>query len=321
MKIILPGGSGQIGKLLARHFHARGDEVVVLGRNPQAPPEPWRTVVWDGAQAGDWADELEGADALINLAGRSVNCRYSAANRAAIMNSRLDSTRAVGAALAACAAPPPVWLQSSTATIYAHRFDAANDEAGGLVGGADAGAPDAWRFSTEVAKAWEAAAEEAALGGTRLVLMRSAMVMSPDRGGVFDTLLGLARRGLGGRAGDGRQFVSWIHETDFLRAIDLLLDRAELCGAVNIASPNPLPNEAFMRALRAAWGIRFGLPAPRPLLEIGALLMRTETELVLKSRRVVPARLLDAGMGFEFAEWAGAAEDLCERWRSRHGTE
>jgi uncharacterized protein len=264
---------------------------------------------------GAWAAELDGADVVINLAGRSVNCRYNAANRREIMGSRMDSTRAVGEAIARAAHPPQVWLQASTATIYAHRFDAPNDEATGIIGGNEPGAPDTWRFSIDVAAAWERACEQAPTPRTRKVLMRSAMVMSPDAGGIFDTLLGLVRRGLGGRAGDGRQYISWIHERDFVRVIEWLLEHEEVTGAVNLASPNPVPNAEFMRDLRRAAGIRIGLPATRWMLEMGAVLMRTETELILKSRRVVPGRLLAAGFEFDFPHWAAAAEDLCRRQR------
>jgi uncharacterized protein (TIGR01777 family) len=317
MKVIIPGGSGQVGTLLACHLTESGHEVVVLSRVPAAAP--WRVVGWDARTVGAWAAELEGADAVVNLAGRSVNCRYTAANRAAILNSRVDSTRAVGAAIAKSARPPRVWLQMSTATIYAHRFDAPNDEATGRLGGSEPDAPDTWRFSIDVATAWERACGEVQTPHTRKVLLRSAMVMSPDRGGVFDVLLGLVRRGLGGTAGDGRQYVSWVHDRDFVRAIDWLIARDDLSGPVNFAAPNPLPNAEFMRALRRAWGRRWGLPASRWMLAVGAWLMRTETELVLKSRRVVPGRLLASGFTFDFAEWSGAAVDLVRRWRKARG--
>lgn len=313
MKVVIPGGTGQVGTLLARAFVADGHEVVVLSRNPGEAP--WRIVRWDAETVGDWAAEVDGADAVINLAGRSVNCRYNAENRRRIKESRITSTRAVGQAIAGAARPPRLWLQASTATIYAHRYDAPNDEATGTLGGAEPAAPDAWRFSIDVARSWEQAAEEAVVPRTRKVLLRSAMTMSPDRGGVFDVLLGLVRWGLGGTSGDGRQYVSWIHDRDFLRAVYWLIDHAELAGAVNLASPNPVPNAEFMRTLRAAWGIRFGLPATRGMLEIGAFLMRTETELVLKSRRVVPGRLLPSGFVFQYPTWAEAASDLCLRWR------
>jgi uncharacterized protein (TIGR01777 family) len=287
--------------------------VVVLTRG--APVPLARTVTWDGATIGAWAAEFDNADVVINLAGRSVNCRYTAHNRRDIMNSRVDSTRVVGAAIAACARPPRVWLQASTATIYAHRYDAPNDEHTGIIGGNEPDAPSTWRFSIDVAQAWEQAATTSAVPGTRQVLLRSAMTMSPDRGGIFDVLLGLTRRGLAGTNGNGRQYLSWIHDVDFVRAIDWLIAR-DIHGAVNLASPHPLPNAEFMRALRAAWGSRIGLPATAWMLELGAIFMRTESELVLKSRRVVPTRLLESGFEFHYPHWPAAAADLCARWRT-----
>jgi uncharacterized protein len=313
MKTVIAGGSGHIGTLLARAFVADGHDVVVLSREPCQVP--WRVVAWDGMTLGSWTDELDGADVVINLAGRSVNCRYTAKNRLQILESRLKSTRVIGQAVARAARPPRVWLQASTATIYAHRYDAANDEATGILGGAEEDAPDAWRFSIEVAKAWEQAANEATVPGTRKVLLRSAMTMSPDAGGVFDALLGLVRRGLGGASGHGREYVSWIHYLDFINAIYWLIGHAELDGPINLASPNPVPNAEFMRTLRACWGARFGLPAPKWLLEFGAFFMRTETELILKSRRVIPGRLLESGFVFQYPTWPEAAADLCQRRR------
>jgi uncharacterized protein (TIGR01777 family) len=313
MKIIIPGGSGQIGTMLAQDFVANGNEVVVLSRKPGTAP--WRICPWDGETVGDWTSEIDGADAVINLAGRSVDCRYHAKNRRLIKDSRVNSTRAVGQAIARSVRPPRVWLQASTATIYAHRFDAPNDEATGLLGGSEENAPDTWRFSIEVAKAWEEAANEAIVPGTRKILLRSAMTMSPERGGVFDVLLRLVRWGLGGANGGGRQFVSWIHDRDFIRAVYFLIDHAELEGPVNLASPNPVPNADFMRTLRETWGIGFGLPAAKWMLEIGAFFLRTETELILKSRRVAPGRLLQSGFEFQFPTWTEAAADLCRRWQ------
>ena len=313
MKLVLAGGSGQIGAVIDRAFAAAGHELVVLSRRPEAVRTSGRPIAWDAVSLGPWTDELEGADALINLAGRSVDCRYSPANRRAILDSRVQSTCVLGAALARASQPPPVWLQAGTATIYAHRYDGANDERDGILGGDEPGAPSTWGFSIDVAKAWERELFEAETPRTRKVVLRSAMTMSPDRGGVFDTLLGLVRRGLGGTLGDGRQYVSWIHEYDFVRAISWLIDRPDIDGPVNLAAPEPLPNAAFMRLLREAAGRRFGLPAPRWALELGALFMRTETELVLKSRRVVPGRLLEVGFRFELPEWAAAAKDLCTR--------
>jgi hypothetical protein len=274
-------------------------------------------VAWDAQTLGSWVEELEGAAAVINLAGRSVNCRYHAENRRQVLDSRVHSTRVLGEAIGRAACPPPVWLQMSTATIYAHRFDAPNDEMTGIVGGLEADAPDTWRFSIDVATAWERALDEAVTPQTRKVKLRSAMVMSPDPGGVFATLLRLVRLRLGGAAGSGRQFISWIHDLDFVGSVRWLIEHDEIEGPVNLASPHPLPNAEFMRALRRAWGASFGLPASRWMLEVGAVFLRTETELILKSRRVIPGRLLESGFAFKFPEWQEAACDLCRRWRQK----
>ena len=315
-RIILAGGSGFLGQALAAHLERHAYEPVILTRAPGWNKGSVRQVPWDGRTLGAWAETLEDAWAVINLAGRSVNCRYTSENRRAIRESRVDSTRIIGEAIAQAVHPPPLWLQASTATIYAHRYDAPNDEATGLIGGNEPGIPDTWRFSVEVAKAWERTMDEAQTPRTRKVALRSAMVMGSERGGVFDTLLSLVRHGLGGQAGDGRQYVSWIREQDFLRAICWLLDGDTVRdGPVNLAAPTPLPNAAFMRALREAWGRSFGLPATEWILELGALFLQTETELILKSRRVTPGRLLDAGFSFDFPTWPEAAHGLCRRWR------
>ncbi len=309
MKIVLAGGTGQVGRILTRAFQKSGDEVVILSRGSRE-----NVVQWDGKTIGSWTDRLNGADVVINLAGRSVNCRYTPANRREIIESRVNSVHAIGKAIQQVQNPPRVWLQASTATIYSHRFDAPNDEATGIIGGSEANAPDTWRFSIDVATAWETAVTDVGtLPKTRVVLMRSAMTMSPDRGGVFAHLLGVVRFGLGGPTGSGKQFMSWIHEYDFVRAVRFLIENENLSGAVNVCSPNPLPNSDFMRELRRAWGMRFGLPARKWMLEIGTFLLRSESELVLKSRRVVPRRLLDAGFEFQYPNWREAARDLCHR--------
>ncbi len=316
MKIVIPGGSGQIGAVLSRGWRAQGHEVVVLARGGACLARDVRVVPWDGHTLGAWAREIDGAEVVVNLAGRSVNCRYNKNNLRAMMDSRVDSTRVVGEAIAAAARPPRVWLQSSTATIYAHRFDAANDEQTGLIGGGEPGAPPLWDKSIEIAKAWERTLSQAPTPHTRKVALRSAMTMSPDQAGIFDTLLGLVKKGLGGTCGNGRQFVSWIHEEDFVRALDFIIAHEDLAGAINLCAPNPLPNAEFMRALRKAWSMPIGLPAPAPLLAVGAVFLRTETELILKSRRVVPTRLLDAGYSFVYPEWSSAARELCTRSRA-----
>jgi uncharacterized protein len=312
--VVIPGGSGQIGRVLARHFHDRGRPVTVLSRHPQ--PTPWRTIAWDGCNLGEWVKEIDGAGIVINLAGRSVNCRYGAANRKEIMDSRVHATRAIGQAIAKAAHPPKLWMNASTATIYRHGLDRAMGESTGELGGTETDAPPTWRFSIDVATRWEAVFFQSPTPVTRKLALRTAIVMGPARGGTFNILVNLARAGLGGKAGSGRQYVSWIHEVDFVRAIDFLIARDDLEGYVNLSAPAPLANADFMRALRSACGIPVGIPASKWMLEIGAFFLRTETELLLKSRRVVPGRLLAAGFDFQFAEWEAAAADLMRRRQS-----
>jgi uncharacterized protein len=319
LRVVLPGGSGQVGNLLARHFHAKGDLVAVLTR--RTFPALWRTVAWDGVNLGSWVRELEKADVVINLAGRSVNCRYNTANRREILESRTKPTRILGEALTQVARPPSLWLNASTATIYRHALDRPMDEETGELGGNEANAPSSWRFSIEVAKRWEESFFAVSAPNTRKIALRSAMTMSPDRGGIFDVLLRLVRFGLGGASCSGRQFVSWIHERDYVRAIDYLIATEGITGCVNIAAPGPLSNSEFMAALRHAWGRRVGLPSAKWMLEIGAAFLRTETELILKSRRVVPGRLLASGFQFRFPDWPTAALDLVRRWRKEAGSE
>jgi len=320
LRIVMPGGSGQVGRVLSRYFQDCGHQVTVLTRLPYA--ETWQTVHWDGESLGPWTEYLEGADVCINLTGRNVNCRYTPANRAAIYESRIRSTRLLGEVIGGLADPPRVWLNASTATIYRHAVDRPMDEASGELGGYESigphrRAPATWNFSIQVAKDWEAAFFGAQTPRTRKVALRSAITLSPARGNAFAILLNLVRFGLGGAQGSGRQFVSWIHELDFARALEFLIGREDMEGPVNVASPNPLPNREFMTRLREAYGVPNGLPTPAPLIELAAVFLRTESELVLKSRRVVPGRLLKAGFEFRFPTWAEAAEDLVHRWRHR----
>jgi uncharacterized protein (TIGR01777 family) len=307
MKIAIAGGTGHLGQLLTTNFHARGDEVVVLSRNVEA-----HAVRWDGKTLGPWARHVDGADVVINLAGRSVDCRYDERHRAEIMSSRIDSTRVIGEAIALAASPPAKWLQMSTATIYSHRFDAPNDEVTGVIGGDDADTPSSWKFSIDVARAWEKTLDDAPAPVTRKVKMRSAMVMALGPGGPFAALHRHVMLGCG-RLGDGRQYMSWIHERDFVRAVEWLIAHQEIEGAVNLAAPSPLPNDEFISVLGKACGARFGMPVNGWMVEAGAFLMRTEAELVLKSRRVVPTRLLESGFTFDYPQWPAAANELCAR--------
>lgn len=313
-KLVLPGGSGHLGQLLARHHIALGNEVTVLGRGAApALPEGVRYARWDGRNQGPWSAEIDGADAVINLAGRSVDCTYNKTNLEEMLSSRIDSTVAIGEAIAAADRPPATWLQMSTATIYSHRFDGPNDEPSGVLGGSEPGVPSYWRYSVHIAQAWERCLAEAATPRTRKVALRTAMVMSAAPGGPFRVLRRLARLGLGGPVAGGDMYMSWIHEDDFVRATDHLLQDANISGPVNLAAPAPLPQREFMAALRQAVRMPLGLPAFRWMVRLGALALRTDPELILKSRRVTPARLLASGFDFQYPSWPHAAEELAQR--------
>ncbi|HVR34765.1 MAG TPA: DUF1731 domain-containing protein [Methylomirabilota bacterium] len=333
-RLVLAGGSGFLGKLLARHFTSLGWNVVVLTRtasrardvresthgNTHGPVKAGMRgrisfVHWDGRTPGPWTSELEGARAVINLAGRSVNCRYHARNRRLMMDSRVVTTRLLGRVIAGCHAPPPVWLNASTATIYRHTYGEPWDEGGEI--GANPEAKDA--FSIEVAGAWERAFDESATPATRKVKLRGAMVLGLDAeaNNVFRVLHRLARFGLGGAMGHGRQYVSWIHETDFCRSIEWILGHGDITGPVNLAAPHPLTNGEMMALFRKACGMPLGLPAAHWMLEVGAWILRTETELIIKSRRVVPGRLLRGGFRFHFEHMADAVLDLVARLNHR----
>jgi uncharacterized protein len=309
-RLVLPGGSGFLGRILARWFASRGWDVVVLTRGRMARENQIRFVHWGGRTLGDWASELDGATAVVNLAGRSVNCRYTRRNRELMMNSRVDSTRVLGEAIAQCGRPPRVWLNSSTATIYKHSLDKPMIETTGEIG-ATPEARDA--FSVAIAQAWEKAFFDAATPHTRKVALRAAMVFGADADSVFGVLRNLTRRRLGGPMGTGRQSVSWIHERDFCRSVEWLIERDDIEGPVNLAAPNPVTNAEMMRAFRELCGVRIGLPATRWMLEIGAFFLRTETELVLKSRRVLPGRLLECGFQFDFATMQPALAEIMGR--------
>jgi hypothetical protein len=269
---------------------------------------------------------LEGRAAVVNLAGRSVNCRYAPGHRREIYDSRLESTRVLGQAIARCANPPAVWLNSSTATIYRHATDRAQDEATGEIT-PDAQLPpdpvsgprrpppgwnETWAFSVDVARKWEQAFADAGADTprTRKVALRTAIVMGPGAGGPFDAIDRLVRLGLGGTISPGTQYMSWIHVRDFCRAVEFLIGRSDLSGAVNVAAPNALPNRDFMRDWRRARGKAVGLPAARWMMAIASFVLRTESELVLKSRWVYPRRLLESGFKFDFPDWPAAVADL-----------
>lgn len=300
-RIILAGGTGTIGLILQEHFAAQGDQVVVLTRRPELEQHPQaRMAEWNGRTRGTWWNELDGADALINLAGRSVDCRYTPENRAAILNSRLESTHALSEAMLAIASPPPVWMNLSSATVYRHAEDRPMDEETGELGDG---------FSPQVVKAWENEFFRHKRNGVRQVAVRCAIVFS-NKGGAFPRYAQLVRRGLGGRHGSGRQYVSWVHEADVARFFQWLIDTPKAEGIINLAAPKPMPERDLMRAMRARIKPWIALPSPEWLLRLGARAIGTETELILKSRRVAPTRALRMGFAFQYAEPVGALADL-----------
>lgn len=299
-KIVLAGGNGFIGQALVKRFVALGDEIVVFSRGPSSKNGAVTTLHWDGKTLGDWVEALEGAELVTNLAGKSVDCRYNEKNKKAILNSRVDSTRVLGLAIQRAKNPPKLWINSSTATIYRHAEDRPMDDETGEIGSG---------FSVNVAKAWEEAFFAAKTPKTRKVALRSAIVLGGD-GGVFIPFKNLVKFGLGGIQGNGRQMFSWIHEQDLFEIIRFIQAHDDMTGVVNCSAPNPLPNQEVMAAFRKALHRPFGFPAPAWLLTIGTWLIRTETELLLKSRWVVPSRLLKAGYQFKYAALPEALASL-----------
>lgn len=282
-KVVLAGGTGFIGTFLEDKFKALGYEVHIISRQKQH-------ISWDNHEA--IVSAIDHADLLINLAGKSVDCRYNEKNKHEIMKSRTDTTRVLGKAIEKCSSPPPLWINSSTATIYRHAEDRPMTEESGELGTG---------FSVEVAKAWENAFFSFQLPHTRQVALRIAIVLGPH-GGVMTPFINLVRFGLGGVQGPGNQMFSWIHIEDIFGIIMFLKERDELSGVFNCSSPHPVTNRELMTELRKAMNMKFGLPSPKWLLEIGAVMIKTETELILKSRWVIPDRLERAGYPFKYME-------------------
>jgi len=289
-KIIIAGGTGFLGQILAQYFKDKYQEIIILTRKEKPDNDNIKYIIWDGKTKDKWFSYLEGADVLINLTGRSVDCRYNEKNKATILNSRVDATEILGHAVRMCDAPPKVWLNSSTATIYRHSMDKEMDEFTGEIGSG---------FSVDVAKAWEASFFSQVTPKTRKIALRTAIVLG-KKGGALKPIVNLAKAGFGGKQGNGNQYFSWLHEDDFSRAIHFLIDKEELEGIFNLVAPKPTTNTILMSTIRQLLKIPFGIPLPKWLLEIGANMIRTETELVLKSRRVVPKRLIDNGFSFKY---------------------
>jgi uncharacterized protein (TIGR01777 family) len=290
-KIVLAGGTGFLGSFLSSKFRADGYKVIIISRNNG-------DVAWKDKEAIVTA--LNGADVVINLAGKSVDCRYTEKNKSAILQSRIATTNAVGEALQNCTRPPKLWMNSSTATIYRHAEDRPMTEADGEIGTG---------FSVNVASQWEKAFFGFKLPATRQVALRMAIVLGKE-GGAMQPLKRLAQLGFGGKQGKGNQMFSWIHIEDVYQIIMFLIEHKDLNGVFNCSSPNPVSNEIFMKTLRHTLHKKIGLPSPEWLLKMGAVVIRTETELILKSRWVIPDRLLKSGYTFTFPFLQKAFEEI-----------
>jgi uncharacterized protein (TIGR01777 family) len=282
-KIVLAGGTGFIGKYFEEKFKELGYEIRIISR--QAQHTSWGNI-------GGIIEDLEDSEILINLAGKSVDCRYNAKNKAEIIKSRTETTEILGNALLACKNPPPLWLNSSTATIYRNSEDRPMTEDQGEIGSG---------FSVEVAKAWEHSFFSFKLAQTRQIALRITIVLG-ESGGVITPFKNLVKFGLGGVQGSGNQRFSWIHIEDLFNSILFLNENKELNGVINCASPNPITNRELMKSFRHAMNVKVGLPSPKWLLEIGAFFIKTESELILKSRWVVPERLEKAGFKFKYSK-------------------
>lgn len=299
-KLIIAGGTGFLGSVIISYFKDTFDEIVLLSRKRTQSSTNYKTVIWDAKTIGNWASELEDATVLINMTGRSVDCRYHQKNKDLILNSRVDSSKVLGQAIAMAKHPPKIWLNSSTATIYRHSLDKEMDEEHGEIGSG---------FSVEVAKAWEKAFFETNTPTTRKIALRTAIVLGKE-GGALQPMVTMTRLGLGGKQGSGNQKFSWIHEEDFVKIIDFCIQNDQIQGVINVVSPHPSTNSILMSLLRKTLKVPFGIPANKPILEFGAFLIRTETELLLKSRNVVPKRLLDYGYTFSYINLEKALKQL-----------
>lgn len=307
----MPGGSGHLGKYLLPHFQRQGQDVKILTRDANKK-HPF--IFWDGQTLGEWQKVIDGSDVVINLSGRLVSCQPTKKNLKEMMDSRINSTRIVGEAISHAKHPPKLWIQMSTATIYAHSFDRANDEDSGIIGGNESNIPYTWRHSVSIAKNWEKTLFSFKTPLTRKVAVRLAFMISPKEKGYLDTLLYLARRGMGGPVAGGRQYISWIHVADFIRAIEFVISNEDIKGIINFSSPHPIPQKEAMSHIRSACGAKIYFPITKWMSEVGAIFLKTDPQLVLKSRRVVPKKLLSSGFQFQFPYWLEAIKDIIDKY-------
>jgi uncharacterized protein (TIGR01777 family) len=299
--IVIAGGNGFLGTLLSKYFVQRGDSVIILARHEPVKEFGVSFEQWDARSSGSWSQCLESADVLINLAGKNVNCRYTEENKKEILNSRIESTAALGEALRKLKNPPGVWINASSATIYNASYTSFRNEDSMDIGD---------DFSMNVCKQWEHTFNNYRIPGVRKITARIGIVLGQG-GGAFVPLQNLARMGFGGSQGEGDQYSSWIHAEDFCRAMEFFITTPKCKGVYNVTSPNPVTNNVFMKGMRESCGVKFGIPIPKALLEFGAVFIGTETELILKSRKVFPKRLLDEGFVFEFTDTKAALNNLC----------
>lgn len=299
-KIVLAGGNGYLGRVLANYYKDKASEIIILSRHEKQTDRNIRTVVWDGKTWGKWAAELVNADILINLCGKNVNCRYTDKNKKEIFASRLLPTELLGKTIHDLVEPPKIWINVSSATIYRHAEDRPQDEVNGEIGSG---------FSVDVCTAWETAFYKYDTPKTRRIALRMGIVLGRSDS-VFPRLLHLVKLGLGGKQGNGQQYVSWVHEHDAARSTEWFADHPELNGVFNCTAPYPVKNTVLMKTIRNINGTLVGLPAPKWLLEAGAVFIGTETELILKSRWVLPKRLMDTGFKFEFRQVRDAVSEI-----------
>lgn len=298
-KLVIAGGNGFLGGILTKYFQNKVDEIVILTRHSKEPIQNIRHVIWDAKSIGDWCQELNSCTVLINLTGKNVNCRYTERNKSEILNSRLDATRILGEAIRQTENPPKLWLQASSSTIYNHSYKP-NDENSNNIGD---------DFSMTVCKEWERTFWEEFCLHTKKIAMRISIVLG-NEGGAFPYMRALTRFGLGGKQGDGNQMISWIHAMDFIKVIEWLIREGRTNSVYNVCSPQPQANKEFIRQMRHAANVTVGLPTPTWLLSIGAMLMQTEPELILKSRYVYPGNLLKEGFQFQYPTLEQALNNL-----------
>ncbi|MBK1897236.1 TIGR01777 family oxidoreductase [Chryseobacterium paridis] len=296
MKIIIAAGTGFLGKNLKKYFEEKGNQVYILTRNAKRESD----IYWDAKNLGEWSNVLENADVLINLAGKSVDCRYSDRNKQEIYSSRIESTKVLQEALDQCIHKPKVWLNASSATIYVHSEKHLNTEENGIIGD---------DFSMNICKSWEKEFFTVENNGVRKVALRTSIVLGKN-GGAFPKLYQVTKLGLGGKQGNGNQNVSWIHIDDFCRAVEWIIENENISGPINITAPNPLTNIELMKKLRARLRMPFGMNAPVWQLELASIFLKTETELLLKSRNVYPEILMKNNFQFTYPDMDTALQDL-----------